>query len=81
MLRFCAWMLLFFLATLARIIFAVGASMAMLGQDPSAMAWVGFLPFLLPFFALEVAMWLGPVVLIVELYLFFRRRANANEKA
>lgn len=47
----------------------IAESKAMLPKDPSAMAWVGFLPFMIPIFMLQAAIYVGPVAAVVEIAL------------
>ena len=42
--------------------------------DKSAMAWMGFLPFLIPIFLMNSAMFVFPVAIVVEILLWFRRK-------
>lgn len=49
-----------------------------MASDPSAMAWVGFLPFLFPIFVLKSALVTTPVYLAIELFLFVRKRIRTR---
>ena len=42
--------------------------------DKSAMAWVGFWPFLFPIFLLSSAVFVVPVAIVTELVLWWRRK-------
>ena len=41
--------------------------------DLSAFAWTGFAPFIIPLMVLDAAMYVVPVVIVVEIGLFFWR--------
>lgn len=45
---------------------AVASSRANMENDPSSMAWTGFLPFLLPLFAVQASIFVMPVAIITE---------------
>lgn len=45
----------------------IAASQANLDKDPSSMAWVGFLPFLVPVFVIDAVLYVAPVAAVVEI--------------
>lgn len=53
---------------------AVAESNARLEYDKSAMAWVGFLPFIVPIFSMYAAAAVVPVAAIIEVVLAVWRR-------
>jgi hypothetical protein len=55
---------------------AISTSIAMLEHDKSAMAWAGFLPFIIPIFAMHAAVYVAPVAVVVEIILAVWRRSQ-----
>lgn len=59
---------------------AVAQSNANLVNDPSSMAWVGFLPFIFPIFFIQGAVYAGPVAIVTEITIaVVRWKRNYNE--
>lgn len=72
--RIGRWLGVWVLLTVVLIWMTVAESQRHLPIDPSSMAWVGFLPFLLPLFFLQTAIYLAPCIVIVEIVLWFYRK-------
>jgi hypothetical protein len=71
--RFFAWTAVT-IGTTAWITYSeIARSQANMVNDPSSMAWVGFLPFILPFFLLQAFVYVAPVAAITELWLLLCR--------
>jgi len=61
-----------FLITCGIVAFSIAKSVA--SDDPSAGAWIGFLPLIFPIFMGHTAVLLAPVAIVIEVVLFLKRR-------
>lgn len=69
-----SYYLLFWLIASATITgLAVLSSKLNMENDPSSMAWVGFLPFIFPLFMAQALIGVIPVIIVIETILFFRK--------
>ena len=72
--RAVIWVLLYFVAVWWQVRSAYTHSQAAYDAgDLSAFAWTGFLPFLMPLFMFDAALYVVPSVIVVELVLFWVR--------
>jgi ethanolamine transporter EutH len=70
--RFVAYSIAWLLITCGIVAFSIAKSVA--SDDPSAGAWIGFLPLIFPLFMGHTAVLLAPVAVGIEIALFFKRR-------
>ena len=70
--RFVAYSIAWLLITCGIVAFSIAKSVA--SDDPSAGAWIGFLPLIFPLFMGHTAVLLAPVAVGIEIALFLKRR-------
>jgi hypothetical protein len=70
--RFVAYSIAWLLITCGIVAFSIAKSVA--SDDPSAGAWIGFLPLIFPIFLAHAAVLLAPVAVGIEIALFLKRR-------
>ena len=70
--RFVAYSIAWLLIAVGSVVFSIAKSVA--SDDPSAGAWIGFLPLIFPIFLAHAAVLLAPVAVVIEVVLFFKRR-------
>jgi hypothetical protein len=70
--RFVFYSIAWLLITCGIVVFSIAKSIA--SDDPSAGAWIGFLPLIFPIFLAHAAVLLAPVAVGIEIVLFFKRR-------
>jgi hypothetical protein len=70
--RFAAYSIAWLLITCGIVAFSIAKSIA--SDDPSAGAWIGFLPLIFPIFMGHAAVLLAPVAVGIEIALFLKRR-------
>jgi hypothetical protein len=70
--RLVAYSIATFLITCGIVAFSIAKSVA--SDDPSAGAWIGFLPLIFPIFLAHTAVLLAPVAAGIEIALFLKRR-------
>jgi hypothetical protein len=70
--RFFWYLVATFLITCGIVAFSIVKSIA--SDDPSAGAWIGFLPLIFPIFMGHAAVLLAPVAVGIEIALFLKRR-------
>lgn len=71
MLRCVFWLVVWVLTAFASLYYQYLSSKRAYDKgDKSAMAWVGFLPFLMPIFFVHSACIIGPIMIVVELIRF-----------
>jgi hypothetical protein len=70
--RFVAYSIAWLLITCGIVAFSIAKSVA--SDDPSAGAWIGFLPLIFPLFMGHTAALLAPVAVGIEIALFLKRR-------
>jgi len=74
------WAVAWVVASVWLIYDAVVDSRANIENDPSSMAWVGFLPFLFPIFFIQSGVFIWPIAGVVESVLFFRRWSDKQDE-
>ena len=70
------WFWLLCLLAIACCLVADAIRESLASPDLSAMAWVGFLPFIAPMFLLQSAMYVLPVAIVFELIYYLRGSAD-----
>jgi hypothetical protein len=70
--RFVAYSIAWLLVAVGSVVFSIMKSIA--SDDPSAGAWIGFLPLIFPIFLAHAAVLLAPVAVGIEIALFLKRR-------
>jgi hypothetical protein len=70
--RFVAYSIAWLLIAVGSVAFSIAKSVA--SDDPSAGAWIGFLPLIFPIFLAHTAVLLAPVAAGIEIALFLKRR-------
>jgi hypothetical protein len=70
--RFFWYLVATFLITCGIVAFSIAKSVA--SDDPSAGAWIGFLPLIFPIFLAHTAVLVAPVAVGIEIALFLKRR-------
>ena len=70
--RFVVYSITWLLITCGIVAFSIAKSIA--SEDPSAGAWIGFLPLIFPIFLAHTAVLLAPVAVGIEIALFLQRR-------
>jgi hypothetical protein len=70
--RFVAYSIAWLLIAVGSVAFSIAKSIA--SNDPSAGAWIGFLPLILPIFLAHAAVLVAPVAVGIEIALFLKRR-------
>jgi hypothetical protein len=70
--RFVAYSIAWLLIAVGSVAFSIAKSIA--SDDPSAGAWIGFLPIIFPIFMGHTAVLLAPVAVGIEIALFLKRR-------
>lgn len=70
--RLVAYSIAWLLITCGIVAFSIAKSVA--SDDPSAGAWIGFLPLIFPIFLAHAAVLVAPVAVGIEIALFLQRR-------
>ena len=70
--RFVAYSIAWLLIAVGSVAFSIAKSVA--SNDPSAGAWIGFLPLIFPIFLAHTAVLVAPVAVGIEIALFLKRR-------
>jgi hypothetical protein len=70
--RFVAYSIAWLLIAVGSVAFSIAKSVA--SDDPSAGAWIGFLPLIFPIFLAHTAVLVAPVAVGIEIALFLKRR-------
>jgi hypothetical protein len=70
--RFVAYSIAWLLIAVGSVVFSIIKSIA--SNDPSAGAWIGFLPLIFPIFLAHTAVLVAPVAAGIEIALFLKRR-------
>lgn len=72
--RCVIYILLIIITTVILIYKQIRESNEMIKTDPSAKAWLGFLPYLIPFFLTLAAIRIVPIAIIIEIIIYFIKR-------
>ena len=70
--RFVGYSIAWLLIAAGSVVFSIIKSIA--SDDPSAGAWIGFLPLIFPIFLAHAAVLVAPIAVGIEIALFLKRR-------